>query len=169
MNKDTLQLMSDMLGEVIAGTWKGTPVCYGLIIGPIKARPKNVEGFNLSHWVEMEYNQAGDTCGYSACAVGHACFDPRFQALGLRMVDGIPTIPSMGGIDDWEAIDELFGITQETAEHLFYKRNYLGWDRYGVQPGQVKSRVDELLLIGEDKFNQQIEVLLDTNQMRVDT
>jgi hypothetical protein len=37
--------------------------------------------FDMGAWIERK-----SPCGTSACALGYAALDPRFQALGLRMV-----------------------------------------------------------------------------------
>ena len=157
MNNENLQLMSTMLGEVVAGTWKGTPVDHGLIIGPIKVFPAHIKHFNLESWVEQQYDEKGKTCGFSACAVGHACYDPRFQALGLVMDHrNRPSLPAMSNdFNNWDAVMALFEINEDTAHNLFIDAHYVGYAKYGVKPGQVKSRVDELLVIGEDVFNEQ--------------
>lgn len=155
MNKENLQLMSTMLGEVIDGTWSGTPVAHKINFGPVKLFPERVESFNLESWVDQT------ECGYSACAVGHACYDRRFQALGLAFnpamdvpvlitksmaIEGYMTKQSTR----WDAVSELFGISVETGKTLFLDDYYSGYVRYGVSPKRVKARVEELLLIGED-------------------
>lgn len=164
MNNENLQLMSTMLGEVIAGTWKGTPVDHKLIIGPVKLFPEQVQHFNLESWLEMETNWKGKSCGYSACAVGHACFDPRFQDLGLSMYNEIPMLIHEAGIDKkWEAVSVLFGISIDLSRVLFLEKSYPDFIKHGVKPGQVKSRIDELLLIGEDAFTKQYQSVIDAD------
>lgn len=164
MNNENMQLMSTMLGEVVAGDWKGTPVDHNLIIGPVKLFPVNVVGFDIETWAEEVTNSNGKTCGYSACAVGHACFDPRFQALGLAMDRN--TIPMLidGDINyRWDAVCRLFDINIDTAKSLFLDKNYENYIKFHIKPGQVKSRVDELLVIGEDAFNAKYPNVSDIN------
>lgn len=166
MNKENLQLMSTMLGEVIDGTWKGTPVDHKLVLGPLKMFPENVKHFNLENWVEMETNEQGKNCGYSACAVGHACFDPRFQALGLSMKPGheTPMFFDKGVyFHQWGAVSTLFGISIDQARVLFLERSYDGYTKHGVKPGQVKSRIDELLHIGIEEFTKQYQAVIDSD------
>lgn len=165
MNKENLQLMSTMLGEVIDGTWKGTPVGHKLELGPLKLFPENVKHFNLENWVEMETNEQGKNCGYSACAVGHACFDPRFQALGLSMTateDGAGK-PQYLGCSHWPAVSALFGVNVDQARVLFLERSYDGYTKHGVKPGQVKSRIDELLHIGIEEFTKRYQAVIDSD------
>lgn len=152
MNKENLQLMSTMLGEVIDGTWKGIPVDHKVILGPVKLFPERVTEFDLESWVDS------NPCGYSACAVGHACFDKRFQALGLSFKKEIPVLtvkhPSVEGHvtlteTRWDAVSCLFEISVDAARTLFLDKHYTGYIKYGVSAKRVKSRVDELLQIGE--------------------
>ena len=150
MNIERLRLMSQMLGEVVAGTWKPTskvqPVLRSM---PVEG---NV-GFEMRSW----FGLTPDYCGYSACAVGHACLDERFNQLGLVFDDG-PTYVGPNGEEyapDWEGVCEFFGIDLPTAERLFSDWSYfevgthVEWNRDGsrppVLPAQVKLRVDELI------------------------
>jgi hypothetical protein len=152
MNIERLRLMSEMLGEVIAGTWKPTSKVQPILRSmPIEG---NV-GFEMRSW----FGLTPDYCGYSACAVGHACLDERFNRLGLVFDDG-PTYVGPDGEEyapSWEGVCEFFGIGQSMAEMLFSDSSYLDmsdaanaqWTRDGsrppVLPAQVKERIDQLI------------------------
>lgn len=145
MNRENLQMMADMLGEVVAGTWKGVPVDHKFKLGPVKLFPERVNSFDIDRWADVT------DCGYSACAVGHACFDKRFISQGLSMWDSVPflTLESGKKLDAWDGVVELFGIKLETARRLFHESHYKGYIKYGVQPKRVKQRVEELLATSE--------------------
>lgn len=144
MNLENLQMMADMLGEVIDGTWKGVPVNHKLKIGPVKLFPERVNSFDIEQWADVT------DCGFSACAVGHACFDKRFMSQGLYMWDNVPVVRNEQGIyDNWGAVSNLFGIEHDTARTLFHESHYKGYIKYGVQPKRVKQRVEELLATSE--------------------
>lgn len=151
MNIERLQLMSQMLGEVIAGTWK--PTSNNLP----ELRPMPIEG-NLSFELRSWFGLTPDQCGYSACAVGHACMDDRFNKEGLVFgFDG----PAFVGPDgsryapSWEGVCAFFEIDNELAEELFDNGSYfevramVEWKRDGsrppVLPSQVKDRIDQLI------------------------
>lgn len=148
MNRENLQLMADMLGEVVDGTWKGVPVDHKLKFGPVKLFPERVNSFDIDRWADVT------DCGYSACAVGHACFDKRFISQGLSMWDSVPflTLESGEKLEAWDGVVELFGIKRETARRLFHETYYTGYIKYGVQPKRVKQRVEELLATSESEL-----------------
>lgn len=152
MNIERLRLMSQMLGEVVAGTWKPTAKVKPML----RAIP--IEG-NLGFEMRSWFGLTPDYCGYSACAVGHACLDDRFNKLGLVFDDG-PAYVGVNGEEyapDWEGVSAFFEIDLQTAEHLFSNCSYWDlskshsteWQRDGssppVLPEWVKARIDELI------------------------
>lgn len=153
MNIERLRLMSQMLGEVVAGTWKPT----SKQLPTLRSMP--VEG-NLGFELRSWFGLTPDYCGYSACAVGHACLDERFNQQGLVFGFAGPEYVGPDGEEyapDWEGVSEFFGIDQAMSEHLFSDSSYFDmaeapnveWKRDGsrppVLPAQVKSRIDELI------------------------
>jgi hypothetical protein len=151
MNIERLRLMSQMLGEVVGGTWKPTAKVKPML----RAMP--IEG-NLSFELRSWFGLTPDYCGYSACAVGHACLDERFNQLGLVFGDFGPAYVGPNGEEyapDWEGVCEFFGLDTQTAEHVFSDSSYweigvwVEWKRDGsrppVLPSQVKERVDQLI------------------------
>lgn len=150
MNIERLQLMSQMLGEVIAGTWEPTAKVKPLLRAiPIKGNL----GFEMRSW----FGLTPDYCGYSACAVGHACLDDRFNKLGLWFDEG-PVYSGPDGYEyapDWEGVSAFFELDIQTTEHLFSDSSYweigvwVEWKRDGsrppVLPSQVKDRIDQLI------------------------
>lgn len=151
MNIERLRLMSQMLGEVEAGTWKPTTTK----LPSLRSMPIDGNlGFELRSW----FGLTPDYCGYSACAVGHACLDDRFNQLGLVFGDSGPEYVGPDGEEfapDWEGVTEFFGIDIQTAEYVFSDSSYfefgvhVEWKRDGsrppISPALVKDRIDQLI------------------------
>lgn len=155
MNRERLELMSTMLGELIAGQWK-TCLASATIEG-LQVSDDDVD-FDLWFWVVA----GGKDCGFSACAVGHAMLDERFYALGLGMVGKEPFYRWNGvGYTGWDAVEKFFEISGDTSSSLFSNSYYYDsqtgdiYDR--VTPDMVKWRVDKLLASDEISFNHLID------------
>ena len=158
MNKERLELMSTMLGEVITGSWK--------MSNGAKFQGAEVTdiGFNLWVWFRDNSDLETTTCGFSACAVGHAMLDDRFTNQGLKLNDITPifTDQDYNIWHNWEAVEKFFEIGEVTAESLFMNSYYYdsstGEPYKEVRPDQVKWRVDKLLELGsEDVFNSLVD------------
>lgn len=154
MNIERLQLMSDMLSEVIAGTWQPTSDNLPKLRDHIPVR--NI-AFELRSW----FGVTPDYCGYSACAIGHACMDDRFNHQGLVFgLIGPEYITDEGYKTSWQSVEAFFDISNDMARGLFNSSSYfdlatshlIQWQRDGsqppVSPAQVKARVDQLILKG---------------------
>ena len=76
---------------------------------------KNVkpENFRLNIW----------HCGTAACAVGHACMDPVFNAQGLSLYRFI-NVPIYEDATGWGAVKEFFGLSWRKAHYLFDADEY---------------------------------------------
>lgn len=150
MNKERLELMATMLQEVADGTWKGIPADHKVTIEFLGMKAKlfgqHIKHFDLEMWC---YHREG--CGFAACAVGHAMHDPRFIAQGLKC-DEQMFHPVFEDKDFWDAVKAFFDIKIETAMLLFLPSHYGGCIEFGVKPEQVKSRVMELLALGEEEL-----------------
>jgi len=76
------------------------------------------ERFDMGYW----------ECGTVACAVGHACHDPQFQAEGLHLarVAGFATLrPALNrGQNGWPAVMTFFGLNLDQALYLFSMSDY---------------------------------------------
>ena len=153
MNIFRLQLMADLLKEMTVEI----PVHeFVNTITPWGEKPQEVtsliEAFSLDDWTDV--GGARPSCGYSACAVGHAMLDVRFNALGLYHMDGVP---GYNGTTNWEAVRTFFDISEETAELLFAPSTYdTAYDEVeGIEdvstatPADVLERVMYLLKHGE--------------------
>lgn len=153
MHTENLQLMSTMLGEVIAGTWKATQRAGINKIAREEAgkRVTKEVKFDLNNWVAVSGVITGRYCGFAACAVGHAMLDRRFFDAGLRGSEsplGDKILPRLKGHNvapygAWEDVAEFFGIGWATAKSLFTPSSYP--NSHGVSAKQVKARVDALL------------------------
>ena len=69
------------------------------------------ETFDLADW----------SCGSAACAVGHACMMPEFEAEGLtltRYLLGLAA-PAFGQYSGWPAVRAFFCLTWDQAQELF--------------------------------------------------
>lgn len=100
------------------------------LLGEIRDTPRPDTHFNLGTWYDstvdflIDYVDGGGelggidhSCGTVACAIGHACLDPRFNALGLKMC--LYGYPETEGATGWVAVDEFFGLQGSEAHHLF--------------------------------------------------
>lgn len=159
MNRERVELMAKMLTEVLFNSWKGGPAVREWA-KRYEVKPRktgNGIGFDLDHWVG-----ADRSCGYSACAVGHACLDPRFIEQGLS-IDVNSRTPLFNRYDNWDAIREFFGFkSRRTATILFAPSSYTqvknGRIKTGVDgAGPVLARVMKLLEVGETVLNEQID------------
>lgn len=153
MNIFRLQLMADLLKEMAVEVpvyeFVSTVTNWG---EGTKELSCLIERFSLDDWTNV--GSTRPACGYSACAVGHAMLDVRFNALGLYHIDGVP---GYNGHRNWEAVREFFDITEETAETLFSPTAYgTSFDNdtddglLKATPEDVLDRVLYLLKHGED-------------------
>lgn len=163
MNIFRLQLMAEMLQEmsVAIPVFEVEEQCDTVYNHEQTACV--VDGFSLDTWTNA-IGFAKDTfssCGYTACAVGHAMFDVRFNAFGLYSENGVPAYQ---GKNSWEAVREFFGIQNLTAETLFSPSEYETEEVYNADgdfdddvslatPSDVLERVQYLLIHGEADLN----------------
>ena len=103
-----LNLMIDMLNEVAVDMWRPTSEEQR----PAGLKEGEVPAFDLTDW------QSPSDCGFSACAIGHACLDKRFNDLGLKSPIGLMT-PMYQGVQSWDALQEFFGIAPDDLYFLF--------------------------------------------------
>lgn len=92
------------------------------------------ERFNLGEW-ESE-------CGTVACAIGHACRIPEFQAAGLALLPGDQwdePYPAFGDYAGFNAAASFFGIEDLDALHLFDPDEYEDDD--ATQASAVVARI----------------------------
>lgn len=164
MNIFRLQLMADLLKEMTVAV----PV---IEVTGYAARhfedgeevTRVIEAFALDDWTNalgQLCSMDRPACGYSACAVGHAMFDVRFNALGLYHHEGNPAYE---GKTSWTAVQEFFGINNRTAETLFSPCQYDERDEddddydedqpSAATPKDVLERVQFLLIEGELALN----------------
>lgn len=104
-----------------------------------------IKAFNLDDWTDAlgEYSEMEvPSCGYSACAVGHAMFDTRFNALGLGTINGCPLYH---GKQDWEAVEAFFDVSGDVA-HLLFSPDYYD----DATPGDIAKRVQYLINNGAE-------------------
>ena len=164
--KKRLQLMVTMLKEVRDGVWNPGPMTVERLGWlPTAMAPTTIPEpgsepvvedvvltFDLEQWVAPHSD--GASCGYSACAVGHACMDPRFRELGLNWGGNGPYYD---GITSWGAVCHLFDIGRPTARFLFSDVSYLygddaneywslgAWHKSGATPQMVINRIELML------------------------
>lgn len=77
---------------------------------------------NLPEEKRAKFHIDGWTCGTTACAVGHACFDPWFNEQGLRINEY--GAPSFEDETSWWAVEKFFELGEDDAFHLFSGGNY---------------------------------------------
>lgn len=151
MNRKRLALMGQMLVEVISGKWKGGPQVAEWN-KEHSFKPNKQVLFDIGDWVSSNSFGPANACGTTACAVGHACLDQRFNEMGLHIEIG-EAKPIFKNKENWDAVEKFFGIENETAEMLFMDYHY---DTTDVTPAQVLERVVLLLQLGERKFRETI-------------
>lgn len=147
MNIKRLALMVKMLSEVEAGTWKlpKKSIISKIDVMPSYQEEEHKDQFDLSFW---SYGAKGIDCGFTACAVGHACLDNRFNKLGLEF-DWSDT-PSFDGSSSWDAVEKFFEIKKNTAIILFSSSEYPGHLKGNALAVQVRRRVEKLLELEDE-------------------
>lgn len=148
MNIENLKLMQTMLTEVTSGTWvasEGATYYNQPLDGKIQ--------FNLRSW----FDNMTHSCGYSACAIGHAVMDDRFIKLGWSLNLFAPHyINPVNGtrLTSWDAVESFFDIGDRTSKLLFMERHYLNECGAPVKatPDWVKRRIETLIQFGEEEF-----------------
>ena len=100
-----------------------------------------VSAFDLDSWATPIAHKPSATgtvvCGFSACAVGHACFDEEFRKLGWSW-DG--SQPTFGGAEGIKAAARFFDISEYQSKRLFLPESY-GYDtrvKYNDLPKKVR-------------------------------
>jgi len=145
MHRERLQLMCTLLAEVEAGTWEPTGTKMDGSPLPHRWRPDHL--FDLNEWIVL----VRPDCGFSACAIGHACLDARFNAEGLFAQFGFSELHSMPPAyqdgDElrlvWGAVMAFFGLSGTQAYHLFDFEKYPA-TQHG-DPAAVRQRIEAFL------------------------
>lgn len=120
MNRERLEMIRVMLERVVAGSW-------------VPGTNAMIEAVNLDTWREEQ-----DGCGYTACAVGHACFDQAFNQLGLHWAGR--GVPAFGDHIGWAAVDAFFDIGRAVSYSLFAPDDYSKKvrEKYSHLPSEVR-------------------------------
>jgi hypothetical protein len=145
MHRERLELMCTLLTEVEAGTWEPTGSRANGRPLPHRWRPEHL--FDLTDWIYL----VRPDCGFSACAIGHACLDSRFNAEGLFMHFGsselygmAPTYTHDGQpLLTWPAVGAFFDLTPGQVDRLFDPQEYSVPQR--TNPAAVRQRIEALL------------------------
>ena len=139
-----LNLMIDMLNEVAVDMWRPTSEEQR----PAGLKEGEVPAFDLTDC------QSPSDCGFSACAIGYACLDKRFNDLGLKSsLMGLMT-PMYQGVQSWDALQEFFGIASDDLYFLF------SIDEYQSSRKQEGSSPNEYFSPGPSIVAQRIELFL---------
>lgn len=174
MNIERLEMVQVMLERMIAGSW----VAIEQLSGDEKPRyskhvdkPIEIKEFDLSSWRHVISNPADpNVCGFTACVIGHACFDEEFRKLGWSWNDSTPVFKNQ---TDWRAVNSFFGFTGNrdygVGELLFtddayneYNEQLGEWERMtGDDRRHVINRIDELIQLGESEFLKKHKKLLE--------
>lgn len=89
------------------------------------------------------------SCGYAACAVGHAGSIASFREAGFKVVSNgcHYLIPTYNGDENWDAVKSFFGLSEDEADHLFCSTSYLDefFDLYDPTPTEVAERIENLV------------------------
>jgi hypothetical protein len=102
--------------------------------------------FLLREW--FRWSVFGDNidpaaCGFAGCAVGWACTDPRFQAMGLKVDrERHKVAPRYGDALGHHAVMRFFALDPDTADYLFAEDRY-PWMEDG--PLEVARRIRQVV------------------------
>lgn len=146
MNRERLGILVTLLDEVAAGTWVPTHTCSFPELRQKRGMGK--VAFDMGAWgsprLDSDPNPA--TCGFAACAIGHAILDDRLPELTSR--SKVVLLPQLSSdeegapYDPWRAIADYFDVTDEQARILFDGYAYPGDN---ATPRQVAQRVHQLM------------------------
>lgn len=153
MNVQRLQLMVTMLREVVAGTWHPTVMPpEDAEYGDYGQEPESISEV-FTHWDLRSWLSTDGSpkeCGFTACAVGHACLDRRFVDQGLKFDEfSTPVIQvQVRGawstwLEDFDAAAYFFDISVEEATRLFSIERGI----YET-PEHVITRIEDLIAVG---------------------
>lgn len=158
MNKQRLEMMRVMMERVVAGSWKPEFDVTAIASEKnTKVTPDfEITKFNLDSWASVtKYDETPGArklvCGFSACAVGHACFDEEFRKLGWSWEGSAPKFNKSTGI---EAAVEFFEITDRQARRLFMPDEYNYANKHRELPAKVREakmvadRIQQLINTG---------------------
>lgn len=106
------------------------------------------EKFNLRDWGHAD-SESENVCGTSACAVGHACFDPKFRKQGLTYELGQfnRIYPVFEDRVAWLAVWRFFDLNSAEAHWLFDHNAYA----IRATPKMVIDRIKHLVENGTIK------------------
>lgn len=136
MNAERLKILATILDEAAAGTWRPT-------VGQGAEDSPNIK-FHLAGWVDPVEMEDG-SCGFAACAIGHAMLDQRLAITGTDIEEGIDPSPFNPecGAEGWDAVTTFFDIEERTAVWLFepFTADY----RRDDDPAEVAERIRQVV------------------------
>lgn len=148
MNIDRLTLMATMLDEVANHTWRPTSSAYPWDSVVEEFLDHNLRPPTSSKDLEVHFDMKDwgsvNSCGYCACAIGHALLDERFAAQGFGEEDFGP-MPAYEPDGQrltlgWDAVQEFFDIPETKAVRLFGSQAY-----EDPTPAKVAERIREVI------------------------
>lgn len=159
LNHERLEMIRVMLERVVHGSWDMNPdhVKLRRSMNVDRGTDVTVTSCDLKHW------RMQTSCGYAACAIGHACFDPVFNELGLKWTFGQPKYKQEVG---WDAVDLFFEFEQyKTSRILFQQGSYQKQhiDQVAHLPAHVRQakmvaiRIEALQSMTEAQFIEQYQ------------
>ena len=167
MNIQRLEMVKLMLERMIAGSWE---IASNMPFDEALGEQCHITEFDLSTWRSVDYlATTRNSCGFTACVIGHVCFDEEFRKLGWKWEGSTPVFKDKS---HWTGINDFFGFDPAkewgAAELLFIDDAYqtLDEDGYwakmkGDDRRNVIDRIDELITLGEAKFVRKNKKLLD--------
>lgn len=151
MSQERIEMLRVMLERVVHGSWHMTQDHIQLRKDMEVGKHMDIEvgAFDLKHW-RMQTD-----CGYAACAIGHACFDPVFNGLGFKWTFGQPKFKSDTG---WDAVDRFFGFEQyKTSRILFQYDSYKKQHQNQVTHLPIHVRQAKMVAIRIEAFQSMTE------------
>jgi hypothetical protein len=78
-------------------------------------------------------------CGFAGCAIGWMAHAKIFPGFTMGCFE-----PAYGELRSWDAVEELFGISESEAMHLFSVYRYTLGEGESVTPSMVAARMRQL-------------------------
>lgn len=113
--------------------------------GVVKEKKVQIDGNGkVEMYVVKKSTPENTLCGYSACAVGHACLMPEFQEQGLHFSPYAAGRwnPVFDGESGMFAVELFFDIDTDIAEKLFTSD---GYGRREATPKRVAKKIRKFI------------------------
>lgn len=156
MNTRRLLILADFL-ESIPEKFTFDLSSWGHDAGPLGVGDSNYQ--RMQEILTPEHNVTKNEaeflfvdCGFTACAVGHACLSHKLRSEGLTYlldpdrphdISAISMEPYFEGYYGWEAVRKFFEISDDTADYFFSDGEYVSPIEGNITAKDVAARIRE--------------------------